>query len=56
MNIKDFGVEMWMAKYENDALYNIAETCVSSITINELLEMSDIKDSAFDNIRKMNIT
>ena len=34
MNIKDFGVEMWMAKYENDALYNIAETCVSSITIN----------------------
>ena len=56
MNIKDFGVEMWMAKYENDALYNIAETCVSSITINELLEMSDIKDSAFDNIRKMKMT
>lgn len=25
MKIRDFGVEMWMAKYENDAVYNIAE-------------------------------
>ena len=34
MKIRDFGVEMWMAEYENDAVYNIAETLVESINVN----------------------
>ncbi|MBB6218118.1 aspartate/methionine/tyrosine aminotransferase [Anaerosolibacter carboniphilus] len=56
MKIRDFGVEMWMAKYENDALYNIAETCVASITVDELLAIAGMKDEAFEKIGKMKMT
>lgn len=56
MKIRDFGVEMWMAKYENEAVYNIAETCVASITVDELLTMADMKIEAFDKISKMKMT
>ncbi len=37
MEIKTFKVEQWMNEYENDAVYNLAETCVDSLTIRELL-------------------
>lgn len=37
MEIKNFKVEEWMGKWEMNAKYNIAETCVDSITLNELL-------------------
>ena len=40
MKIKPFKVEQWMNEFENDAIYNIAETCVHSITLNELMEIS----------------
>nr|WP_312578710.1 aminotransferase [Sedimentibacter sp.] len=40
MKIKTFKVEQWMDKYENDAIYNLAETCVDSLTISELLTLS----------------
>jgi len=56
MKIRDFGVEMWMNAYENDAVYNIAETCVDSLTIKELLEMADMKDKAFEDINNMKMT
>ena len=56
MKIRDFGVEMWMAEYENDAVYNIAETCVESITVNELLSMADMKEEAFERIGQMKMT
>ncbi|MFT5874130.1 MAG: aspartate/methionine/tyrosine aminotransferase [Clostridium sp.] len=39
MKIKNFKVEQWMNEYENDAKYNIAETCVYSITLNELFQL-----------------
>ena len=35
MKIKDFGVEMWMNAYENDCTYNLAETCVESLTVEQ---------------------
>ena len=56
MKIKDFGVEKWMNEYENDAKYNIAETCVASITINELLDIANMKDEAFATIGNMKMT
>ncbi|MDL2211468.1 aminotransferase [Erysipelotrichaceae bacterium OttesenSCG-928-M19] len=56
MKIKDFGVEKWMNKYENDAKYNIAETCVASMTINELLELANMKEEAFNVIGNMKMT
>ena len=39
MKIKDFGVEMWMNAYENDCTYNLAETCVESLTGSPRLRM-----------------
>ena len=40
MDIKPFLVEEWMNAYENDAAYNLAETCVDSLTLGELLTLS----------------
>lgn len=40
MKIKTFKVEQWMNKYENDAKYNLAETCVDSLTLRELLKLA----------------
>lgn len=40
MNIKPFAVEEWMNEYEVGALYNIAETCVDSVSLDELFELT----------------
>lgn len=40
MKIKTFKVERWMNDYEDDAVYNLGETCIDSFTIKELLELS----------------
>ena len=40
MKIKTFKVERWMNDYEDDAKYNLAETCIDSLTLEELLELS----------------
>lgn len=39
MKIKPFKVEEWMNEYETQAKYNIAETCVYSISLEELFEL-----------------
>ncbi len=39
MKIKTFKVEQWMNAYEEDAVYNLAETCIDSIKIRDLLEL-----------------
>jgi aspartate/methionine/tyrosine aminotransferase len=40
MKIEPFKVEEWMNAYENDAVYNLAETCIDSMTLHELLTLS----------------
>lgn len=40
MKIKTFKVEQWMNQYENDAIYNLAETCIDSLTLRELLNLA----------------
>ena len=35
MNIKPFAAEEWMNEYETGARYNIAETCVNSVSLDE---------------------
>ena len=40
MEIKPFAVEAWMNKYEEGAQYNIAETCVDSVSVDELFEIA----------------
>ncbi len=39
MKIKAFAVEEWMNEYEVGARYNIAETCVDSVSMDELFEL-----------------
>ena len=39
MKIKPFAVEEWMNQYETGARYNIAETCVDSVSVNELFAL-----------------
>ena len=40
MRIEPFGVEIWMNEYETRCEWNLAETCVESLTIAELLELT----------------
>ena len=37
MKIEDFAVEIWMNAHETRCRYNIAESCVDSITVGALL-------------------
>jgi aspartate/methionine/tyrosine aminotransferase len=46
MRIREFGVEIWMNKYETRCELNLAETCVESLTVAELLDMAGINDIA----------
>jgi aspartate/methionine/tyrosine aminotransferase len=56
MKIKDFGVEIWMNAYENDCEYNLAETCIESLTVDELLEISNKKEEILKEIIGMKLT
>ncbi len=41
MKIDKFKVEEWFNKYEKDAVYDLADTCVEPFSINELLEITE---------------
>lgn len=56
MKIKEFGVEIWMNAYETKCAYNLAETCVESLTIEQLLEMAGKKDSILDELLPLKMT
>ena len=38
MQIKDFAVEQWMNEWETKCTYNVAETCVYSLTLDQLFD------------------
>jgi aspartate/methionine/tyrosine aminotransferase len=40
MRIADFGVEIWMNQRETTCRYNLAETCVDSVTVDKLLALA----------------
>ncbi len=42
MRIADFGVEIWMNRWETHCRYNLAETCVDSVTVAELLRLAGL--------------
>lgn len=42
MRLPDFKVEQWMNDYENDAIYNMTDTCVKALTLQELLDYGKI--------------
>lgn len=47
MQIEPFKVEEWMNAYEVGARYNIAETCVDSLTLDELFALTGEDKDAF---------
>ncbi|MBQ9308253.1 MAG: aminotransferase [Clostridia bacterium] len=47
MDIQPFLVEEWMNAYETGAKYNIAETCVDSISLDELFRLTGESRDAF---------
>ena len=50
MKIDLFDVEAWMTEYETNYRYNLAETCVASMSINDLLELVENKKGVIDNL------
>ena len=42
MDIKTFKVERWMDEYETKCKYNLAETCIDSLTVREVVEMAGL--------------
>ena len=48
MYIKPFAVEEWMNEYEDNARYNIAETCVDSVSVDDLFALMDGRMCEFD--------
>ena len=47
MKIQPFKVEEWMNAYETRARYNIAETCVDSVSLEELFRLTNTDGEAF---------
>ncbi|MGY5319284.1 aminotransferase [Neomicrococcus lactis] len=56
MKIRDFGVEIWMNRYENDCIYNLGETCVESLTVDQLLTLADRKETFLAEILPLKLT
>jgi len=56
MKIRDFGVEIWMNRYETQCELNLAETCVESLTVAQLLEMTGKTDAILGELLPMKLT
>ena len=56
MKIRDFGVEMWMNAYENHCELNLAETCVQSLTVAELLALSGKTNVILEELLPLKLT
>lgn len=50
MKIDLFDVEAWMTDHETNYRYNLAETCVASMSINDLLEFVEDKEEILKNL------
>ncbi len=56
MEIEPFGVEIWMNEWENHCAFNLAETCVESITIDELLRLAGHNTDDLSDLLPMKMT
>ncbi|MEX3014747.1 aminotransferase [Gymnodinialimonas hymeniacidonis] len=56
MYIEPFKVEIWMNEWETRCTYNLAETCVASITIEELLQMAGRNNADLSELLSMKMT
>ncbi len=56
MKIRPFGIEIWMNEFENHCIYNLAETCVASLTVEQLLSLSGNKETVLADLLPMKLT
>jgi aspartate/methionine/tyrosine aminotransferase len=56
MRIAPFGVEMWMNECETRCAHNLAETCVASLSVGELLSVAPQPAEAFEAMRQLRLT
>ncbi len=56
MKIRPFGVEIWMNETENNCAFNLGETCVESLTLSQLLELTGQSNSFLSDILPMKLT
>lgn len=56
MKIRPFGVEQWMNAYETRCEWNLAETCVESLTVAELLALAGQTASILDELLPLRLT
>ncbi|WP_347344607.1 aminotransferase [Microbacterium sp.] len=56
VRIREFAVEQWMNEYEETCRYNLAETCVRSLTAGELLELSGRRDDVIAELEATALT
>lgn len=56
MRIAPFGVEQWMNEYETRCTYNLAETCVESLTVAQLLDLVGYTGDLRDELLPMKLT
>ena len=52
MHIEPFVVEQWMNAHETTATWNLAETCVHSLTLGELLDLGGDVDGVVRRLRE----
>lgn len=56
MHIEPFGVEIWMNEWETKCDWNLAETCVESLTIAELLTLTGQGEAAISEVLPLRMT
>ncbi len=56
MKIQPFAVEQWMNAYETRCRYNLAETCVESLTLEQLLGLAGKRDSILGELLPLKLT
>ncbi|MBF8185350.1 aminotransferase [Nonomuraea sp. K274] len=56
MKIAPFGVEQWMNEYETRCTHNLAETCVESLTVAQLLDLAGHGDSLLRQLLPLKLT
>ena len=56
MKIQPFAVEQWMNAYETRCRYNLAETCVESLTLAQLLALAGKRESILDELLPLKLT
>lgn len=56
MYIEPFKVEIWMNEWETRCSHNLAETCVASLTIDELLRLSGRNDADLSELLPLKMT